>query len=383
MHSALCSTCGKPLPVSAAFCGDCGAPQKPAPVTPLTTVTPPPTSEGAALSAGALPSVDHAPNQLPLLPASHAAGPMNSGGSGPGSPGPLPQHSQVSGPQAPMMPLPAYTPGPPPAVKPGNGENSSGEKSTRERIFSFGNMMAMGGLIVAIIGLLITLNVIHPFTPPVKPPNPTATPNLQAFTDPDFDCSSDNTGNYNALWHTDGQQSSSFTCNAAGTGIVITQQPKAQVSSTLELSLPLPHEPLTRDYSISVQISDLALPQSCAGVFFRHFGYRAYAVAICLTGVWDFAKSFATSGLEDVLNHGTFTLKAENTYLLSVEVSNETATISIDGQPLPSVTLDPTFKDGYIDLFVDGNDPLSTSIDPSINPGASATFSQFIFQPLD
>jgi hypothetical protein len=284
-----------------------------------------------------------------------------------------------------MMPPPAYTPGPPPAVKPGNGGNSSGEKSTRERIFSFGNMMTMGGLIVAIVGLLITLNIIHPFTPPVKPPHPTATPNLQAFTDSDFGCS---TSNYHPLWQTGGQQNSSYTCNAAGTGVVITQQPQAPYDGELLLPLPLPHEPLTRDYSISVRISDLAPPQSCAGVLFRFslgsgLAGRAYAAGICLNGIWFVEKSFATTGNPELLNHGTYTINQSASYLLTIEVSNNVASIAVDGQGLPSVTLDPTFTDQDVGVYVDGNDPQSTSIDPSTNPGSSATFSHFVFQPLD
>lgn len=375
MHSVLCSNCGKPLPVGAAFCGDCGAPQKPTtqntptPVATLTPGTPRPATGGATLRADALPSGDNAPNQLPLPPASHSTGPMNPGGSGPGSSGPSPKYPPIPGPQTATMPPPAYTPG--------GGGSSSSEKQTKERAFSFGNIIALSGLILTIIGLLITLNVIHPFSPKVTP---TPTPNLQAFTSPRIACQSDNTFDLKTLWLQDGLQSTTYDCNA--TGMVITEAPKASTNSSAALSLPLPHEPLTRNYSISVQISDLASPQSCAGVIFRHSGYRAYVVGLCLNGVWYVAKSFATNGTVDVVNHGTYTIKQENSYLLLVEVSNDTATISIEDQPLPSLTLDPTFQDKTIDLYVDGGDPLSTSIDPSTNPGASATFSQFKFQPL-
>ena len=69
-------------------------------------------------------------------------------------------------------------------------------------------------------------------------------------------------------------------------------------------------------------------------------------------------------------------------YLLSIEVSANAANIAVDEQGLPSVMLDSTFVDQKIGLFADGFDPLSTSQEASTNPGASATFSKFIFQPL-
>lgn len=386
MHSGFCSNCGKPLPVGAAFCGDCGAPQKPTtqntstPVATLTPGTPRPATGGATLRADALPSGDNAPNQLPLLPASHSTGPMNPGGSGPGSSGPPPKYPPVPGPQTATMQPPAYTPG--------GGGSSSSEKQTKERAFSFGNILALGGLILTIIGLLITLNVIHPFSPKVTP---TPTPNLQAFRDPRLGCRSDNTFDPKSPWQADtsndvdSSHGTIYDCNA--TGAVLTQPPQASGQSSLYLPLPLPHEPLTRNYSISVQISGLAPPQSCAGLYFRYSNLayaigHSYIAGICLGGTWFVSRSFATNGVVELLNHGTYTVKQDNTYLLSVEVSDDVASISVEGQGLPSVMLDPSFKDQYIGLFTDGNNPLSTSIDPSTNPGASATFSQFVFQPL-
>lgn len=70
------------------------------------------------------------------------------------------------------------------------------------------------------------------------------------------------------------------------------------------------------------------------------------------------------------------------TYPEGTTSTDDVATISIEGQGLPPVTLDPTFKDEFVDLYVDGTDPLNPTIDPGTNPGALATFSQFIFQPL-
>jgi hypothetical protein len=222
------------------------------------------------------------------------------------------------------------------------------------------------------------LGVIHPFSPKVIP---TATPNLSSFSDARMSCQSGNTIDPKTLWRADGLQSTTYHCIA--TGLLITQKPKADTIAATGLPLPLPHESLTRNYSISVQISNLAPPQSCAGVIFRHSHYRAYVAGICLNGVWAVAKSFASTGVVDVINHGTYKVNQKNSYLFLVEVSNEVATISLEAQGFPQVTLDPTFKDEDIELYVDGGDPLATDLDPSTNPGASATFSQFIFQPLD
>jgi hypothetical protein len=175
------------------------------------------------------------------------------------------------------------------------------KKQPRERWLTLQNIGIVVGIAAAlagVLGLLLQVGVIHPFSPKVTP---TATPNLSPFSDARMSCRSDNTFDPKILWSSDGLKSTTYNCNASG--VVITQKPQADTIASISLPLPLPHESLPRNYSISVQIGGLASPQSCAGVVFRHFGYRAYAVGICLNGVWSVVKSFATNGITDLMKH--------------------------------------------------------------------------------
>jgi hypothetical protein len=148
------------------------------------------------------------------------------------------------------------------------------------------------------------------------------------------------------------------------------------------LSIPRPGYSPDRDYGVILAISELAPPHSCAGVLVRWDGYRSYGVELCQDGVWAIFKTFGTTGLIENQQIGTFTVKKSGSYELNVEVSDDTLSAEIEGLGLPSVPMDPTFKDGSLGLFVDGGNPRDTAIDPNANPGASAAFSQFKFTPL-
>ena len=129
MQSTICSTCGQPLPAGAAFCGNCGAAQKPAGQ---------PLSESVAtIRAGAPPSgAEYAPTQLQPPPAPAQGSPSGPDAyasqytPSPAAPAPSYQYAgpsgpntmYASGPQGQVAPPPPmYAPGPPPVAAPGGG----------------------------------------------------------------------------------------------------------------------------------------------------------------------------------------------------------------------------------------------------------------------
>jgi hypothetical protein len=244
------------------------------------------------------------------------------------------------------------------------------------------------GIIVAIVigfsALLYQANVFHPFPAPPTP-GPTATVTLhnsKSVTQDRPSCTPDNKVAPNSPWKSDGNNTTKYGCNSIG--LIITQEPHAVYQSSVELPISGPGYQPDQDYSVSVQVSQFAPPHSCAGVLVRWRGYRAYGVELCQDGVWAIFKSFATNGNIEIQQIGRFTVKKSGSYQLDVEVSHDTLSAEVEDQGLPTVTLDPTFQDYAIGLFVDGTNPKpkDPSIDPNSNPGASAIFSNFVFTPL-
>jgi hypothetical protein len=242
------------------------------------------------------------------------------------------------------------------------------------------------GVIVAIVigfsALLYQANVFHPF-PALPTPGPTATATLlnsKSVTQDRPSCTPDNKVAPNSPWKSDGYNTTRYGCNSIG--LIITQAPHAAYQSSVDLPISGPGYQPDQDYSVSVQVSQFAPPHSCAGVLVRWRGYRAYGVELCQDGVWTIFKSFASNGNVEIQQIGRFIVKKSGSYQLDVEVSHETLSAEVEDQGLPTLTLDPTFQDYAIGLFVDGTNLKDTSIDPSSNPGASATFSNFVFTPL-
>jgi hypothetical protein len=238
--------------------------------------------------------------------------------------------------------------------------------------------------IAAIIGFLFSAGILRPIGPssPNSTPtlNPTPTLNTTPIVQNKPSCTLDNKLDPNTPWQSGGEPTTTSSCTDAG--LVITQAPHASSLATVVLRIPQPGYQPDRDYSISLQVSHFASPQSCAGVLVRWSGIRAYGVELCQNGVWVIFKTFATTGTPEKLSGGNFTVTRSGSYQLNVEVSHDTLTGEVATSPLAQVPLDPTFQDLAIGLFVDGSDPNIPLFNPSTNPGASAAFSSFIFTPL-
>ncbi len=133
MQSMFCTNCSQPLPAGAAFCGNCGASQKPANPNAPAYQTPAQAASAETIRAGAPPSGgDYAPTQLQPPPAPGNLAGQDAYASQYIPPPPPPPYTPYGGPgdlsgaypsasgpynpiAPPPPPPPAYAPGPPPA----------------------------------------------------------------------------------------------------------------------------------------------------------------------------------------------------------------------------------------------------------------------------
>jgi len=221
--------------------------------------------------------------------------------------------------------------------------------------------------IAAVIGLFVSLGIIHPFGSTNG--NATPTPNSSAsYTAPTPGYGCDHGGGQwgktkipNTLW------------KCSDKGLVLTQQPSAS-NTEAEVTFHWPGHTFASNYSIGVTMSNISPAIACGGIGFRGLDLKDYEFDMCADGTWQLTKA-DDIGEVSISQQGTLS-DIQQPYLVKLTVILSTVSVNVNGHSLPDMSIDTSYSVTH-GLNLDCDPYTTTFSQPN-----TATFSDFVYKPL-
>jgi hypothetical protein len=224
--------------------------------------------------------------------------------------------------------------------------------------------------VAAIIGLLVSLGIIHPFGSSASPSEQaTATVDplaSYAAATPGYGCD-----HSSGSWSHDQIPNTSWSCSDKG--LTLTQDPSAAATEA-EVTFHWPGHTFATNYSLHVTMSNVAPAIACGGIGFRGLDLKDYEFDMCADGTWQLAKTDDV-GTVTVSQQGTLSTVTQP-YDVKLTVIYSTVSVMVNGQTLPDMMIDPSYSSTH-GLNLDCDPHTATFSQPN-----TATFTDFVYTPL-
>jgi hypothetical protein len=225
--------------------------------------------------------------------------------------------------------------------------------------------------VAAIIGLLVSLGIIHPFGGSAGPTSTSATATANplasyATATPGYGC--DHGG---GSWSNNQIPNTSWSCSDKG--LILTQDPSAAATEA-EVTFHWPGHTFATNYRLHVTMNNIAPAIACGGIGFRGVDLKDYEFDMCADGTWQLTKADDV-GSVSVSNQGMLSAVTQP-YDVTLSVIYNTAKVTVNGHSIQDLTIDSSYSETH-GLNLDCDPHTSTFSQPN-----TATFSDFVYTPL-